>query len=201
MSSRQVSLTICQKMNDRILDLVKDGLYSDRQDMINTAIRNHKHTLLESTAECMMFYGILRDESGGADNVCRADRVSGQMAKFVTASFDGSGLLDVYEYYYPGQELNVRVNVRIPDNLLGVWEIYAPYSGYRKTTSNYIRDCIVMELLRIDEDARIFASVKMMRDGNIPSQNLEDLDEEIRKILEGRHGYIFNHCKSIATKK
>lgn len=192
MSTKQVSLTICQKMNDRIMKLVDDGLYSDRQDMIITAIRNHTHTLLESTAECMMCYGHLRDMNEGLDRIDDADRIGGQMAKFVTVSFDGSGLLNVHDYYYPGQEMDVRVNVRIPENLLRVWKIFAPYSGHRKVISNYVRECIVMELLRIDEDEMILASVKMLKDGGSSTQNLKDMDEKILKILEGRHGYIFN---------
>ena len=190
MGTKQVSLTICKEMNERIRNLVIDGLYSDRQDLIITAIRNHRHTLLEFTAECMMFHGHLRNESGDPAN--RSDRVGGQMAKFVTGSFDGSGLLDVYEYYYQNQSLDVRVNVRIPENLLSAWETFAPYSGYRKTTSNYIRECIVMELLRIDEDAIILDSVKMLNKGGHTSQEMEAMDGDIRKILEGRHGYIFN---------
>ena len=86
----------------------------------------------------------------------------------------------------------MRVNVRIPENLLRVWKIFAPYSGHRKVISNYVRDCIVMELLRIDEDEMILASVKMLKDGGSSTQNLKDMDEKILKILEGRHGYIFN---------
>ncbi len=185
-------MTICQKMNERIMELVNDGLYSDRQDMIITAIRNHTHALLESTAECMMYHGHLGNMNECLNRIDDADRTGRRMAKFVTVSFDGSGLLDVYEYYYPGQELDVRVNVRIPENLLRVWNVFAPYSGHRKVISNYIRECIVMELLRIDEDEVILTSVKMLKDGSSSPQNLKDMGEKILKILEGRHGYIFN---------
>ena len=200
MSTRQVSLTICQKMNDRILKLVEDGLYSDRQDMIITAMRNHAHTLLESTAECMMFHGHLKNTNKSLDKINGINNIGSQMAKFITVSFDGSGLLDVYEYYYPGQDLDVRINVRIPKNLLHVWETYSPYSGHREVLSNYIRECVVMELLRIDEDEMILASVKMLKDHNSSYQDLKNMDEKILKILEGRHGYIFNSCKNTIIK-
>lgn len=200
MSKKQISITVCQKMNNKMMTHVDNGLYSDRQDLIISAIRNHAHTLTESTAECMMFYGHLINNDANLSKDIREDRIDRNMAKFVSNSFDGSGLLDVYEYFFPGQEQNVRINIRIPENILDTWLNFAPYSNHRKTIANYVRDCITLELLRIDEDMRILSTIKIWKNGNSSSSELKKRHDELIAVLGGRHGYLLNYYSHSPVK-
>ncbi len=188
--TRQVSVTICKRMNDKIQEYVDRGLFSDRQEMIVTAIRNHAHTLLECAAESMAVNGHLR---ASADPSSERIMMAGRMSKFVTASFDGSGLLDVCRYHFPGEPLEERVNIRIPCNLLEVWSDFAPYSADWTKQSDYIRKCIVMEMLRIDEDEKILSAVRMYRDGGASPEEREGRDHDLWEIVKGRHGNLINY--------
>ncbi len=183
----QVSVTICKGMNNKIQEYVNRGLFSDRQEMIVTAIRDHSNILLECAAESMMVNGHLRNESG-----CLASkdgRVASHISRFVTMSFGIPDLLDASDYYFPGEPLDERVNIRIPNNLLDVWSFFAPYSLFWTKQSDYIRNCIVMEMRRIDENDKILSAVKMYRNGG-SSEEFGEMDRNLRTIIEGRHGTL-----------
>lgn len=169
-------------MNDKIMRYVNDGVFSDRQDFIRESVRRQTAVLLESSAECMAFYGHLRKE-----NTLKPEMKVGHISKFIDVSFDGSGLLDTYEYYCLKEPLDIRISVRLPENALDVWRSFKAYSHDRLSDTDFIRRCIIMEMIRLDEDEIIRELVEAYASGDRISS---DADEKLKAIIRGRHGYI-----------